>query len=103
MTINEYQSLAMRTLNPDLEKKDVLIRLRDVIKEFPSGDGVNRVLKGIDLDIYRGEFLVILGESGSCRARRPQAGGRKRADRPTGCCIPSSSSSTCGPTGAVCW
>lgn len=25
MTINEYQSLAMRTLNPSLEKKDVLI------------------------------------------------------------------------------
>ena len=46
------------------EKKDVLISLRGVIKEFPSGDGVNRVLKGIDLDIYRGEFLVILGESG---------------------------------------
>lgn len=25
MTINEYQQLAMRTLNPDLDKKDVLI------------------------------------------------------------------------------
>ena len=25
MTINEYQSLAMRTLNPELSKKDVLI------------------------------------------------------------------------------
>ncbi|MBQ8237347.1 MAG: nucleoside triphosphate pyrophosphohydrolase family protein [Oscillospiraceae bacterium] len=25
MTINEYQNLAMRTLNPTLEKKDVLI------------------------------------------------------------------------------
>ena len=25
MTINEYQSLAMRTLNPELNKKDVLI------------------------------------------------------------------------------
>ena len=25
MTINEYQSLAMRTLNPELDKKDVLI------------------------------------------------------------------------------
>ena len=25
MTINEYQSLAMRTLNPSLEKRDVLI------------------------------------------------------------------------------
>ena len=46
------------------EKRDVLIRLRGVTKEFPSGEGVNRVLKGIDLDIYRGEFLVILGESG---------------------------------------
>lgn len=25
MTINEYQSLALRTLNPDLDKRDVLI------------------------------------------------------------------------------
>ena len=25
MTINEYQSLAMRTLNPDLDRRDVLI------------------------------------------------------------------------------
>ncbi len=25
MTINEYQSLAMRTLNPELSKKDILI------------------------------------------------------------------------------
>ena len=46
------------------EKKDVLIRARNIIKEFPSGEGVLRVLKGIDLDIYKGEFLVILGESG---------------------------------------
>ena len=46
------------------EKKDVLIRMRGIIKEFPSGESVIRVLKGIDLDIYRGEFLVILGESG---------------------------------------
>lgn len=46
------------------EKKDVLIRLRGIVKEFPNGEGVIRVLKGIDLDIYKGEFLVILGESG---------------------------------------
>ncbi|MBR6353536.1 MAG: ATP-binding cassette domain-containing protein [Oscillospiraceae bacterium] len=46
------------------DRKDVLIRLRGVIKEFPSGEGVLRVLKGIDLDIYKGEFLVVLGESG---------------------------------------
>ena len=46
------------------EKKDVLISLRGITKEFPNGDTVNRVLRGIDLDIYRGEFLVVLGESG---------------------------------------
>ena len=46
------------------EKKDVLISLRGVTKDFPSGEGVVHVLKGINLDICRNEFLVILGESG---------------------------------------
>lgn len=46
------------------ESKKVIISLRDVIKEFPSGDGVSRVLKGINLDIYENELVVILGESG---------------------------------------
>ena len=46
------------------EDKKVMISLRDVIKEFPSGEGVSRVLKGINLDIYENEMVVILGESG---------------------------------------
>ena len=46
------------------EKKEILASLRNVIKEFPSGDGVSRVLKGINLDIYKNEFVVVLGESG---------------------------------------
>ena len=46
------------------ETKEVLASLRDVVKEFPSGDGVLRVLKGINLEIYKNEFVVILGESG---------------------------------------
>ncbi len=46
------------------EKKEVLASLRDVTKEFPSGDGVLRVLKGINLEIYKNEFVVVLGESG---------------------------------------
>ena len=46
------------------EKKEVLAVLKDVIKEFPSGDGVSRVLKGINLEIYKNEFVVVLGESG---------------------------------------
>jgi len=45
-------------------KRTPLISLRNIVKEFPSGDGVLRVLKGVNLDIYKNEFLVILGESG---------------------------------------
>ena len=46
------------------EEKNVLISLQNVIKDFPSGEGTSRVLKGIDLDIYENEFIVVLGESG---------------------------------------
>ena len=46
------------------EERKVLISLRNIIKEYPSGDGVLRVLKGINLDIYENEFVVVLGESG---------------------------------------
>ena len=46
-------------------KKKAVISLRGLKKDFPSGNGVLHVLKGIDLDIYESEFLVIHGESGS--------------------------------------
>ena len=46
------------------EQKEILATLKDVTKEFPSGDGVLRVLKGINLEIYKNEFVVVLGESG---------------------------------------
>ena len=46
------------------EKKEVLATLKNVTKEFPSGDGVLKVLKGINLEIYKNEFVVVLGESG---------------------------------------
>ena len=46
------------------EKKEVLAVLKDVTKEFPSGDGVLKVLKGVNLEIYKNEFVVVLGESG---------------------------------------
>ena len=52
-------------LSVDLgEQKEILATLRNVTKEFPSGDGVLRVLKGINLDVYKNEFIVVLGESG---------------------------------------
>ena len=46
------------------EQKEVLATLRNVTKEFQSGDSVLKVLKGINLDVYQNEFVVVLGESG---------------------------------------
>jgi putative ABC transport system ATP-binding protein len=44
---------------------DVLIRTRKLNKEFRLGGAVVRALKDVDLDIYRGEYLSIMGPSGS--------------------------------------
>jgi len=46
------------------EEKEVLVSLQNVIKEFRVPGHVSRVLKGINLNVYKGEFLVVLGESG---------------------------------------
>jgi ABC-type lipoprotein export system ATPase subunit len=41
-----------------------IMRVRGVTREFTNGDVVTKVLKGVNLDVYEGEFLVLLGESG---------------------------------------
>jgi len=41
-----------------------IMRVRDVTREFQNGDVVTKVLKGVNLDVFEGEFLVLLGESG---------------------------------------
>lgn len=47
-----------------LEEKRAIISLKDITKYYKVGDGELQVLKGINLDIYENEFLVVLGESG---------------------------------------
>ncbi len=46
---------------PAPEGRDVLLRIRDLSRHF----GPRHILRGISLDIYKGETLVILGGSGS--------------------------------------
>ena len=46
------------------EEKKVIISLRGVTKTFGSGETQIHILKGVNLDVREGEFLVILGESG---------------------------------------
>ena len=44
---------------------DILIDLRQVVKKYQSLAGEVTALKGIDLQVKRGEFLVIMGKSGA--------------------------------------
>lgn len=42
-----------------------LIQIRNIIRDFPLGNEIVHVLKGIDLDIDKGEYVAFMGPSGS--------------------------------------
>lgn len=42
-----------------------LIHIRNIKRDFPLGNEIVHVLKGIDLDIKKGEYVAIMGPSGS--------------------------------------
>ena len=46
------------------DERTTLISLRNITKTFGNGEHQVQILKGVNLDIREGEFLVILGESG---------------------------------------
>ncbi len=45
--------------------RDIVIRAIDVRRYYGAGDSVTKALDGITLDVYRGEYLSIMGPSGS--------------------------------------
>lgn len=45
--------------------RDVLLSGRDVCKAFPGRGKENMVLDHINIDIYAGDFTVIMGSSGA--------------------------------------
>ena len=42
-----------------------VIEIRKIVRDFPLGQETVHVLKGIDLDIERGDYIAIMGPSGS--------------------------------------
>jgi len=70
-----------------------LLHLRNVRREYPSGDGVFAALKDINLDIHSGEMVAIVGASGSGKSTlmnilgcldRPTSGSYSVSGRETG-------------------
>lgn len=69
-----------------------LIQLTNIVREFPAGETTIQVLKGINLTIYAGEMVAIIGASGSGKSTlmnilgcldKPTAGTYKIAARAT--------------------
>jgi putative ABC transport system ATP-binding protein len=42
-----------------------IIQIRDVVKTYRNGDTYTHALRGVSLDVQRGEYLAIMGPSGS--------------------------------------
>ncbi len=45
-----------------MDKKNPILSVRNVVKTYPNG---TKALKGVSFDVYPGEFLVVIGLSGS--------------------------------------
>lgn len=50
--------------NKSLALGNRLLLVRDITRDYESGDTVTHVLKGVNLSVYEGELVVLLGESG---------------------------------------
>ena len=46
-------------------KKDRVLKIRDLNISFTTGAGKVNAIRGVDLDLFRGETIAIVGESGS--------------------------------------
>ena len=47
-----------------VKEKKTILSLQNVTKTYGSGETAIKILKGVNLEVQEGEFLVILGESG---------------------------------------
>ena len=53
-----------RTAEDNGAEQAIAVQVRGLVKSFGSGETAVTVLKGIDLDVYFGELLLLVGESG---------------------------------------
>jgi ABC-type lipoprotein export system ATPase subunit len=51
--------------NPTENLKQIIISVKDIVKEYKIGQHKVRALNGVTFDVYKGEFLALVGSSGS--------------------------------------
>ena len=75
------------------QNKQPLLEVSNLIREFPAGESTIQILKSIDLKIYAGELVAIVGQSGSGKSTlmnilgcldKPTTGSYKVNGRETG-------------------
>ena len=47
------------------QQQQPLLEVKNLTREFPAGESTVQILKGVDLAIYPGELVAIVGQSGS--------------------------------------
>ena len=50
------------------QERSILLSLKSISKTYVTGDVSVPVLHNVDLEVFSGEFLVIVGPSGSAKA-----------------------------------
>src|SRR5579863_10757649 len=53
---------------PTQRARDPIIRVEDLTKDYAMGDNVVHALCGVNLEVYPGEFVAVMGTSGSGKA-----------------------------------
>ncbi|WP_228286260.1 ABC transporter ATP-binding protein [Arcobacter vandammei] len=48
-----------------MENRKTIIEFKNIVKSYGSGQNITHALNGVDLKIYEGEFVAIMGASGS--------------------------------------
>ncbi len=63
--MSEPAQAVKRPSAPGEEARAVIIRTKDLKKSYRMGAVVTEALRGIDIELYRGEFICVMGPSGS--------------------------------------